>query len=43
MTAVTAGLAAQQLANDPDGRRWIDLTERTVRMLLTTLGLEVRA
>ncbi|MBW3605304.1 MAG: TetR/AcrR family transcriptional regulator [Actinobacteria bacterium] len=33
-TATVAGLAAQQIANEPTGRRWIDLTDRAVRMFL---------
>jgi AcrR family transcriptional regulator len=33
-TALVAGLAAQQIANEPAGTRWIDLTERTVTMFL---------
>lgn len=33
-TATVAGLAAQQIANEPAGRRWIDLTDRAVRMFL---------
>lgn len=34
-TAITAGLAAQQAANDPDGRRWADLAPPAVDMFLT--------
>ena len=34
-TAVTAGLAAQQAANDPHGRRWVDLVPPAVDMFLT--------
>ena len=33
-TALAAGLAAQQLANDPDGDRWYDLVEDAVDMFL---------
>lgn len=33
-TAVLSGLAAQQLANDPGGRRWAVLVDRAVAMLL---------
>lgn len=33
-TATVAGLAAQQIANEPTGRRWVDLTDRAVRMFL---------
>lgn len=31
-TALTAGLAAQQLANDPKGDRWIGLIDKAVEM-----------
>jgi len=31
-TALVAGLAAQQLANDPDGQRWIRLVDEAVDM-----------
>ncbi|MFA7322809.1 MAG: TetR/AcrR family transcriptional regulator [Candidatus Nanopelagicales bacterium] len=37
-TAVMTGLASQQLANDPGGRRWSDLVDRAVSMLLTELA-----
>jgi AcrR family transcriptional regulator len=33
-TATLAGLANQQIANDPGGTRWTDLIDRTVDMLL---------
>jgi AcrR family transcriptional regulator len=33
-TAVTTGLASQQIANDPGGRRWTDLAEDAAAMLL---------
>jgi len=33
-TALVAGLAAQQIANEPGGTRWVDLTERAVAMFL---------
>lgn len=33
-TALLSGLAAQQIANEPAGRRWVDLTDRAVRMFL---------
>jgi AcrR family transcriptional regulator len=36
-TAMTAGLAAQQMANDPDGDRWRRLAGDAVRMLLAHL------
>lgn len=34
-SAVVAGLAHQQVANDPGGNRWVRLAERTVEMFLT--------
>ncbi|TVR33573.1 MAG: TetR/AcrR family transcriptional regulator [Nitriliruptor sp.] len=34
VTAVTAGLAAQQLANDPDGDRWRRLSRDAAEMIL---------
>jgi AcrR family transcriptional regulator len=34
LTALTSGLAAQQLANDPDGTRWRDLGVDAARMFL---------
>lgn len=33
-TAVAGGLAAQQIANDPDGDRWVRLAPTAARMLL---------
>jgi AcrR family transcriptional regulator len=36
-TAVLAGLASQQLANDPGGDRWERLVDRATTMLLTEL------
>ncbi|WP_299444273.1 TetR/AcrR family transcriptional regulator [uncultured Phycicoccus sp.] len=33
-TALVAGLAAQQIANEPGGQRWVALTDRAVRMVL---------
>ena len=36
-TALIAGLADQQVANDPGGERWVLLIERTVAMFLTDL------
>ena len=33
-TALVSGLAHQQVANDPGGRRWMRLAERTVEMFL---------
>lgn len=33
-TALLSGLAAQQIANEPAGRRWVDLTDRAVQMFL---------
>lgn len=35
LTALTSGLAAQQLANDPGGSRWRDLSGDAARMYLT--------
>jgi hypothetical protein len=34
ITALIAGLADQQVANDPGGERWLSLTEPMMRMLL---------
>jgi AcrR family transcriptional regulator len=34
ITALIAGLADQQVANDPSGDRWLSLTEPIMRMLL---------
>lgn len=36
-TAMTAGMAAQQLANDPDGHRWERLSRDAVEMFLEHL------
>lgn len=36
-TAITGGLAAQQMANDPTGDRWRRLAERSIRMLLADI------
>lgn len=33
-TAISSGLAAQQMANDPTGDRWVALAPRAVRMLI---------
>lgn len=33
-TALTSGLAGQQMANDPDGDRWLRLVERAVDMYI---------
>lgn len=41
-TALTAGLAAQQLANDPGGDRWVRLAPDAVAMFLDHLGLRDR-
>lgn len=38
VTAVMTGLTSQQIANDPGGRRWIDLVDTAVDMLLATLA-----
>jgi AcrR family transcriptional regulator len=35
-TAITSGLASQQVANDPGGDRWLRLVETTVDMFLTS-------
>lgn len=37
-TAITAGLAAQQLANDPDGDRWVRLAGDATAMFLNHIG-----
>jgi AcrR family transcriptional regulator len=37
-TALTAGLAAQQIANDPDGDRWLRLVDEVVDLFLAHLG-----
>ena len=37
-TALTTGLASQQVANDPGGDRWIRLIEPTVDMYLSSRG-----
>jgi AcrR family transcriptional regulator len=34
-TALTTGLASQQIANDPGGRRWTDLASRGTAMFLS--------
>lgn len=34
-TAMLTGLATQQVSNDPGGRRWADLVDRAVDLLLT--------
>lgn len=33
-TAISSGLAAQQMANDPTGDRWVRIAPRAVRMLV---------
>ena len=38
-TAVMAGLADQQIANDPGGERWRRLTDRAVDMYLDHMGV----
>ncbi len=38
-TALTSGLASQQVANDPGGDRWLRLVEEAVDMFLTTRGV----
>ncbi|MDQ3681216.1 MAG: TetR/AcrR family transcriptional regulator [Actinomycetota bacterium] len=37
-TAVVAGLAAQQLANDPGGTRWVRLVDEAVDMFFTHMN-----
>jgi AcrR family transcriptional regulator len=34
LIALISGLAAQQIANDPAGRRWVDLVDRVIQMFL---------
>jgi AcrR family transcriptional regulator len=41
-TALTSGLAHQQLANDPAGRRWHDLVDETVDLYLIHLERSAR-
>ena len=43
VTAVMAGLVAQQLANDPGGDRWARLSERATAMLASELALDLAA
>jgi AcrR family transcriptional regulator len=38
VTAVMSGMAAQQIANDPDGDRWERLIDRATEMLLRELA-----
>lgn len=38
MRSLVSGLAAEQIANDPDGRQFTDQTERGVRALLSAAG-----
>ncbi len=40
LVALIGGLADSQLANDPDGHRWIRLADRAMDMLAHDLGLE---
>jgi AcrR family transcriptional regulator len=42
-TAVLTGLASQQLANDPGGRRWARLVDDAVEMLCDRAGLPAGA
>jgi AcrR family transcriptional regulator len=37
LTALVSGLAHQQVANDPGGRRWVRLADQVVGMLLTSI------
>ncbi len=41
-TALVAGLAAQQVANDPNGNRWLRLVEPMVDMYLDAIGTKGR-
>lgn len=41
VTAVMTGLTSQQISNDPGGRRWVDLVDPAVDMLLATLTAPV--
>lgn len=41
-TAVASGLAAQQMANDPDGDRWVRLAPTAARMLLDEINRRTR-
>jgi AcrR family transcriptional regulator len=36
-TALVSGLAHQQIANDPGGRRWVRLADRSVDMLIASV------
>jgi AcrR family transcriptional regulator len=42
-TALVNGLAHQQVANDPGGRRWVRLADRTVEMFLADVERRRRA
>jgi AcrR family transcriptional regulator len=42
-TALTAGLAAQQLANDPQGDRWVRLVPEAMEMFVRHLEREERS
>lgn len=42
-TAMVTGLAHQQVANDPGGRRWVRLADRTVEMFLVDVERRRRA
>lgn len=41
-TAVASGLAAQQMANDPEGDRWVRLAPTAARMLLDEINRRTR-
>ena len=41
-TAVASGLAAQQIANDPSGDRWVRLAPTAARMLLDDITRRTR-
>jgi AcrR family transcriptional regulator len=39
-TAVASGLAAQQMANDPDGDRWVGLVSEAAELLITATSTQ---
>lgn len=39
-TAVASGLAAQQMANDPDGDRWVSLVREAAELLITATSAQ---
>jgi hypothetical protein len=42
-TTLIAGIADQQMANDPGGERWAGLTDRIITMFFTELDSERKA